>query len=278
MSHAPTIEIKNLIFQPSPKLPGLEIQNFSISPGNVCAIIGSSGCGKSLFLSLLSGFPPKTWESKLGASKFSYFNEEIKNFFSCRKYSAQMREANGNIFFLPQKFPDSAGGSVQQNLYEIVNALLQKKEPCKKIFEKAKKLDFFDWDEKFNVPIKKLSGGERKRFEIAARIIAADLSSSNEKPNIFLMDEPTAGLDLKNTKEIFKIIKACSNHPNTAIIFSTHELSHWDGNVDSLLYLFKDKKLNITKSIFWGNVEDFLQQGNSQQISDAFLSFNERTF
>lgn len=312
----PIVEIWNLKFAPPPKRqkrgcdelpPGLDLPHLSISPGRVHALVGGSGCGKSLLLSLLATFPPATWRersaARAGKFSFRWFGEtfEAKDFRDARAYAAKMRDAversRGNIWYLPQNLPaDRVGAvSVRDALEEIVRATApgKSREEIEKaaddFFEKlnAGGETFFDWDAHRDTPVGKLSGGERKRFEICARVVALNLFDENGKA-LLLLDEPTAGLDCVRAKRFFKFIKELSGQDgDVAFVVATHDLQFLDEYADAIVSVRRDdvddestpdvEEDRTCCEIFCGSVADYKKTfGGAGSVLEVFERNNRR--
>lgn len=312
----PLIEIRNLEFElderarSRSKIPGLSLPYLSISPGRIYALIGGSGCGKSLLLSLLSTFPPRTWEKPRHPETlfFSWFGENFSesDFRSVRTYSSKMRDAldksQGNIWYVPQHLPISRADSVsvEKTLFEIVWATNPKKSPeevfdaAEVFFDKLNKKSgsrFFDWNKERHESVRKLSGGERKRFEVCARLIALNLFNQDGKA-LFLLDEPTAGLDPVHSRFFFEFIKNISKEDkDVTFVIATHDLQFLDNYADEIISIRRDDEDDKTTTylkedktcceIFCGNVDDYKkvfvdENENAKTILEIFEQNNRR--
>lgn len=302
---SPLIQIRGLAFPPAEgRAPGVSLPRLELSPGRVYALIGGSGCGKSLLLSLLATFPPPSWENPAlrGNAEFCFrwFGEEItpEKFSSARSYSEAMKialeRAGGNLCYLPQTLPSHGNGTAEQILSEIVFASSAGK-TRKEILSEAERFfaeheSFLDWKNKRGKRVDSFSGGERKRFEICARLIALRFLSNADWKTLFLLDEPTAGLDCVRALAFFKFIRDCAaQNGNIAFVVATHDLDALDGNADGVVAMQRDDKddentpnvdeANTCCEIFCGNAADFREcfdRGNADSIADIFKTMRER--
>lgn len=155
----------------------------AINPREFIAVIGPSGAGKSTMMKALNGFIPATSGHVLmnGMDFYSNFDE--------------FRTAIG---YVPQDDIVHTQITVEKALY--YSALLrvpsmEKDETHKKIFDILSRLEI---EKRSDAKIKVLSGGERKRVNIAVELIS--------DPLMLFMDEPTSGLDYGS---IIKIMDLC---------------------------------------------------------------------
>ncbi len=175
--------------------------NFSISEGEIVAIIGASGSGKSTLLHIagLIDSPSSGTINMFG----------IKNITS-EKEKTQIRLAKL--------------GFIYQNHYLLTEFNVRENVAIPKILLGSKKeqaLDEADYlldklglaKRTFNFP-SDLSGGEQQRVAFARAII--------NKPKLLLADEPTGNLDPKNTKFVFNLIIKLVSEYNMGTIIVTH--------------------------------------------------------
>ena len=111
------------------------------------------------------------------------------------------RRSKLGIGYLPQESSVFRGLNVEENILAILQKSLQKDDEIKKTLEKL--LSDFGIEHVRNSPSLSLSGGERRRLEIA-RCMAA-------KPNFVLLDEPLAGIDPIAIQDIKSLIKSLKN-------------------------------------------------------------------
>jgi ABC-type multidrug transport system ATPase subunit len=155
----------------------------AINPREFIAVIGPSGAGKSTMMKALNGFIPATSGHVLvnGMDFYSNFDE-----------------FRTSIGYVPQDDIVHTQITVEKALY--YSALLrvpsmEKEETHKKIFRILSRLEI---EKRSDAKIKVLSGGERKRVNIAVELIS--------DPLMLFMDEPTSGLDYGS---IIKIMDLC---------------------------------------------------------------------
>lgn len=177
--------------------------NLSIDKGELVAIIGESGSGKSTMLNLLGGLDtPSSGEINV--------NGMVINKLGDNELSNYRRDAIGFIF---QYFNLLPYFTVEEN---ILLPLRMAKKKIDKDYLNAIINTLGLNDRRTHLP-SELSGGQQQRVAIARALI--------NKPNIILADEPTGNLDSKNTKEVLELLKYTSSKFNQTIIIVTHDLS-----------------------------------------------------
>ena len=175
--------------------------NLKIKQGDLIALIGSSGSGKSSLLHLLALLDnPSKGKILINNKEASSLNESQKD---------EIRRKNISIIF-----QDNNLLSDFTALENVMMPLLIKGENEKDIFSKAKKIlkDVKILNRSDHFP-NELSGGEQQRVSIARALIA--------ETDLILADEPTGNLDFKTSKEIFSLFLKLKKLKKT-IIFATH--------------------------------------------------------
>ena len=175
--------------------------NIKIKEGELVALVGPSGSGKSSLLHILALLDEPS------EGKVTIDNQETKNFSDNQK--EEMRKKNISIIF-----QDNNLLSDFTAIENIKMPLIIKGEKESVINQKAerilKEVKIFNRSNHFP---NELSGGEQQRVAIARALIA--------ETKIILADEPTGNLDYKTSKEIFSIFLKLKKLKKT-IIFATH--------------------------------------------------------
>ena len=200
----------------------LENINFELEKGELLAIMGPSGSGKTTLLKTLTGeIVPK--QAKVLIDEFDFY----KNFAAFQKH----------IGYVPQDDLLFANLTVYQNLYYCARLriphLRNREEIDKRIDNILRQIGLYDKKDLRvgDLMNKLLSGGQRKRLNIALELLA--------DPQIIILDEPTSGLSSKDSENLLemlndlrdqgKIIIATIHQPNPEIY----------QNFDKLLFLDK---------------------------------------
>ena len=191
--------------------------NIKIKRGDLIALVGPSGSGKSSFLHLLALLDDPTKGKILLKNKDTKdFNDEEKN---------QVRRKNISIIFQDNNLLTDF-----TTLENVMMPLIIKEEKTDTSIEKAKKLlkDVKILNRINHFP-NELSGGEQQRVAIARALIS--------ETDLILADEPTGNLDYKTSEDIFSYFLKLKKL-NKAIIFATHnrELAN---KADYKLSIFK---------------------------------------
>ncbi|MDC1096567.1 ATP-binding cassette domain-containing protein [Pelagibacteraceae bacterium] len=175
--------------------------NLKIKSGELIALVGPSGSGKSSLLHLLSLLDsPSSGRIKFENVDSKHINEEDKN--KIRKNKISMIFQDNNLL---------ADFTAIEN---ILMPLLIRDEDYDKALIKAKKiLEEVNLTDRGNHFPNELSGGEQQRVAIARALIS--------KTDLILADEPTGNLDYKTSKEIFSYFVRLKKM-NKAIIYATH--------------------------------------------------------
>ena len=175
--------------------------NLKIKQGDLIALVGSSGSGKSSLLHLLALLDnPSKGKILINNKEVSSLNESQKD---------EIRRKNISIIF-----QDNNLLSDFTAIENVMMPLLIKGENEKDILSKAKKIlkDVKILNRSDHFP-NELSGGEQQRVSIARALIA--------ETDLILADEPTGNLDFKTSKEIFSLFLKLKKLKKT-IIFATH--------------------------------------------------------
>ena len=219
-----SIEVKNLIKKFEDKTVINDI-SFKVDDGEVLAIVGFSGSGKSTVLKLICGLIP-------------YDNGEILtsdgDIAMVFQYSALFDSLNvaDNISFALKERKDLRKKYNKAEIRKIV----------------AEKLELVGLKGIENKYPSELSGGMQKRVSFARAIVT--------KPNTILYDEPTAGLDPMSSTLIEDYIVRLKHEINAASIVVTHQMSTITRTADRVIMLYDGK------IVFEGTPEELLKQEN----------------
>ncbi len=175
--------------------------NLKIKKGDLVALVGPSGSGKSSLLHLLALLDePTRGEIKINDISTKKFSDEKKD---------EARRENISIIFQDNNLLNdfTAIENVMMPLIIKGKDLKPAKQEAQKILKAVKILERSQ-----HFP-NELSGGEQQRVAIARALIA--------ETNLILADEPTGNLDFKTSKEIFSYFLKLKKLKKT-IIFATH--------------------------------------------------------
>ena len=191
--------------------------NIKIKSGDLIALVGPSGSGKSSFLHLLALLDDPT------KGKILLKNKDTKNFSDEEK--DQARRKNISIIFQDNNLLTDFTA-----LENVIMPLIIKGEKTNASVEKATKiLKDVKISNRTNHFPSELSGGEQQRVAIARALIS--------ETDLILADEPTGNLDYKTSEDIFSYFIKLKKL-NKAVIFATHnrELAN---KADYKLSIFK---------------------------------------
>ncbi len=196
---------------------GLDDVSLVIPDGQFIGVIGHTGSGKSTLMQHLNGLLKAT-------SGTIYYNGEdiYEKGFDLKK----LRSKVGLVFQYPehQLFAETVFADV---CYGPTNLGLSKKECELRAYDALKKVGFPD-DLIFTSSFE-LSGGQKRRAAIAG-VLAM-------KPEILILDEPTAGLDPKGRDEILGQIKKLQTEEKITVILVSHSMDDVAEYVDRIVVL-----------------------------------------
>jgi iron complex transport system ATP-binding protein len=222
--------------------------NFSAYHGEMVALIGSNGIGKSTFFRSLMGFQDyfegeftvngksiKTISGQERAKLISFVSTDI------------VKVANMTVFDL-----------VAYGRFPYTNWFGKTTPEDKKIVYRA--IESVGMETFVNQPVTRISDGERQRTMIA-RALAQDT------PIIFL-DEPTAFLDVSNKYEIFHLLQVLAKENGKTIVLSTHDLNIALREVDKFWIMLEEETIE-------GSPEDTVLNGNFTKLfSNSHIGFD----
>jgi putative ABC transport system ATP-binding protein len=182
----------------------LQNVDLNIAQGEMVAIFGKSGSGKSTMMNLIGCLDTPT-------SGEYYFDGKLVNEFS-EEALAELRSVD--ISFIFQSFHLLPGKTVYQNVMlplEYQRSFSgDRDEYVKEALQKAQ-LEQEQWHKRPGL----LSGGQRQRVAIARALVA--------KPKLLLADEPTGNLDTKTGVNVLQELRALNAEYGTTIVIVTHD-------------------------------------------------------
>lgn len=178
--------------------------NLQVSSGELLAIVGSSGCGKSTFLHIAGVLDSPT------------SGEVIINDVNVHTLADKERAAfrNQHIGFIYQFHHLMMEFSAVENV--AMPLLIRGVSPKEAKLSAEKMLSQVSLSHRFEHRPSELSGGERQRVAIARALVT--------NPSIVLADEPTGNLDFDTAEQIYKLIRELNSTLGTSFIIVTHDL------------------------------------------------------
>lgn len=190
------IEINNLN-KSFGEIKAVQDLSFCVKKGELFAFLGVNGAGKSTTISIISG------QLKKDSGSVKICGNDIE------KFSDTVARNLGVVFqnsVLDKALSVRDNLSSRAALYGIKGA-----EFTKRLEELADLLDFKDLLPR---PVGKLSGGQRRRIDIARALL--------HKPEILVLDEPTTGLDPQTRRLLWDVITELRQKQNMTVFLTTH--------------------------------------------------------
>ena len=223
----PVIQVKNLykIFRVgNSKVRALNGVDLTIYRGEFCAIVGTSGSGKSTMLNMLAGLEKPTKGEVIVAG------EHLENMTE----NQLMRFRREKIGFIFQSF----------NLLGTMNAVENVALPLtfrgvdkKTREEKASKmLDLVGLSKHKKHRPNEMSGGQQQRVGVARALVL--------DPEIIFADEPTGNLDSHTSEDVLKLMRKVVQEKNQTLVMVTHD-NHLAGFADRVFHIIDGKIVKI---------------------------------
>ncbi|MCK5725423.1 MAG: ABC transporter ATP-binding protein [Thiotrichaceae bacterium] len=192
------LEITNLYKTFNKTTQALRGIDLKIEQGDFFALLGANGAGKSTTINIITSLCRKD-------------SGNIKVF--CHDIDKELDKAKECIGLVPQEFNFNIFEPVQEIIINQGGYYgLGKKECIERSITLLKQLELWD---KRNVQARELSGGMKRRLMIARAMI--------HQPKLLILDEPTAGVDIKIRRSMWQFLEEI-NRQGTTIILTTHYL------------------------------------------------------
>ena len=171
-----------------------------VDSGDICGLLGPNGAGKTTTFYIIAGL------ISCESGEINFLNQDIS------KLPMHKRSKLG-IKYLPQEPSIFQNLSVYENLLGLAEISFNNQKDIKNFINKS--IDEFDLSEICDLKGRQLSGGQRRKVEIA-RTLAAE-------PKIILLDEPFAGIDPIAIGDIKNVLKKLSDK-NIGILITDHNV------------------------------------------------------
>ncbi len=214
--------------------------DLAITRGELFALLGVNGAGKSTTIKMLSCLTkPTSGDAVLLGDSINDASQAVKK----------------KINVSPQETAVAPNLSVRENLELIYGIYGHDREQAKKKTDEM--IGSFGMEEIAEQKAKTLSGGWQRRLSIAMALIS--------EPQILFLDEPTLGLDVIARRELWKIIEKLKG--KITIILTTHYLEEAEALADRIGIMSQGKLKAL------GTAEELKKAANTQSFEDAFLNF-----
>ena len=197
----PMLTIRDLSFAYTQGQPVLSHIDFSISSGEMVALVGKNGAGKSTLASLICGF----MQPDEGAI---YLNGEDLSGYSIKERGEKIglvMQSPNQMISKPMIYDEVALGLRVRGVAED--------EIKERVFETLKICGLYPYR---NWPVSALSFGQKKRVTIASILVM--------NPEVLILDEPTAGQDFRHYTEIMEFLRKIHEKLGITIIMITHDM------------------------------------------------------
>ncbi len=197
----PMLAIRDLSFAYTQGQPVLSHIDFSISRGEMVALVGKNGAGKSTLASLICGFmQPDEGSIYLNGEDLSGYSIKERG----EKIGLVMQSPN-QMISKPMIYDEVALGLRVRGVAED--------EIKERVFDTLKICGLYPYR---NWPVSALSFGQKKRVTIASILVM--------NPEVLILDEPTAGQDFRHYTEIMEFLRRIHEELGITIVMITHDM------------------------------------------------------
>tara|TARA_A200000113_G_C8830357_1_gene343520 strand:+ start:484 stop:1299 length:816 start_codon:yes stop_codon:yes gene_type:complete len=215
-SQSPVVSLRNLVIGYSSKDPLAEIPSLDIFPGEIVAIAGPSGIGKTTLLRTIAGIV-----------------RPISGDVRVCGFTSPSLPKRGQVGYIPQRLGLVRHATVMHNVLLGSNA---SHSPRLGIFSSRKAKNeaksaiiSMGLEEKINEPVRRLSGGQQRRVA-TARTLA-------QSPSLIMADEFLSELDEETMKVVLNKVTEFVRKSKSSLLFVEHDISRAKSVADRLLVI-----------------------------------------
>jgi peptide/nickel transport system ATP-binding protein len=214
VNHAPLLEARNVsrvfhasagLLRPKRTLRAVDGVSLAVRPGEVLALVGESGCGKTTLARMLLGLlPPSSGEIRIDGAAVGALSRRdiaavIQPVFQDPYSSLNPRKPIGSIIALPLRVQ---GASKRETWRSKVEEMMERVGLARALYD--------------NYP-SQLSGGQRQRVAIARALISG--------PRMVICDEPTSALDVSVQSQILNLLQDLRVDLGLTYLLISHNLA-----------------------------------------------------
>lgn len=210
------IEVKGLVkkYPNKTAVAGIDLE---VRTGEIFALLGPNGAGKTTTVEILEGYRDRD------SGKVQVLDEDPGNL---GKRATEWRNKIGIVL---QSTKDAEDLSVEEVLFNFANYYENPRDPAKVIVEVG-------LEEKRKARINTLSGGQRRRLDVALGIIG--------NPQILFLDEPTTGFDPEARRIFWDLIRKLRDEGST-ILLTTHYLDEAEALADRVAVIADGRIIEV---------------------------------
>jgi ABC-type multidrug transport system ATPase subunit len=224
----------------------LDDVSFAVGPGELVAIVGPSGAGKTMVLETVAGVAP----AALGSVRFDGID-----------LHANLRKFRGAIGYVPQDDIIHADLPLRHTLRYAARLRLPSSTTAAEIDDAVRAaIDIVGLNEQAKIRVGSLSGGQRKRASIAVELLT--------EPRAFFLDEPTSSLDPAASSQLMSHLRELADR-STTVVFTTHSIDDLEG-CDRIVFMKRGGRVG-----FVGTVAEALREFGVDSLQELYVRLAE---
>ncbi|SEN56956.1 ABC transporter ATP-binding protein [Lihuaxuella thermophila] len=223
--------LKTYFFSDSGKIPAVDGITLSVKRRETVALVGESGCGKSITSLSIMGLLPES--GKIVDGEIIFNGENL-----VKKTDAEMERLRGNEISMIFQEPMTSlnpvltiGEQIMEGI--ILHRKVSKQEARERAVQMLKLVGFPRAEEILSEYPHQLSGGMRQRVMIAMAMAT--------NPKLLIADEPTTALDVTIQAQILELMREVKEKFETSILLITHDLGVVAEMADRVIVMYAGK-------------------------------------
>ena len=240
--------------------------SFQVKRGKTLAVVGESGCGKSVTMNSIMRFTGKNAIVKADSIQYNALHDGKVTEYHLESITKpngpEMRALRGPDLSMVFQDPMSSLNPVYKVGDQVAEGLLQhnkgmkKAEAREKVLEMFRKLGIPDPEERIDCYPHQFSGGMKQRVVIAIAMIC--------NPELIICDEPTTALDVTIQAQIMELLKSLQVNEGKSIILITHNMGLVAEMADEVCVMY------MGRVVEFGSLEDIFDH-TSHPYTKALL-------